>query len=272
MVVPDGDERPARASVLEVGIGEIAFVDGPVAIDGQREVEVADLPAVRDARNLIDRAVVACLHLVGILDHLVDEIAQVQNEIELFGGGSAFIFVNHPAIGVERALIDILTAHECEVHCARIVWQRRSDRAADPAAVSVGVGKPIPVSARRLESANQNARGPVRGARDRCLRVRNDSAECLILGYLDGQELACALGKRTPRPQDDAVRIGIARGDPLGIEITPLMPVDTRTSSRSDPCERSTDCCCSFEKGSAANLHRLLISRWLRQILWRVLL
>src|SRR6267154_3313875 len=87
--------------------------------------------------------------------------------------------------------------------------------------------------------------------------MRNDSAECLILGHLDGQELACALGKRTPRPQDHAVRVGIARGDPLGIEITPLMPVDTRTSSRSDPYQPSTDCRCSLEKGSAANLHRL---------------
>jgi hypothetical protein len=38
---------------------------------------------VWDARNLIDRAVVARLHLVGILHHLVDEIAQVQNEAEL---------------------------------------------------------------------------------------------------------------------------------------------------------------------------------------------
>src|SRR6185312_16299481 len=252
VVVPHGDERPARASVLEVGIGEIASVDGSVAIYGQRDVEVADLVAVWDACNLIDRAIVACLYLVGILNHLVDEISQVQNEIELLGGGSAFIFVNHPAIGVELALIDILTAHKCEVHCARIVWQRRSDRAADPAAVSVGVGKPIPVSARRLESANQNARGPVRGARDRCLRVRNDAAERLILSNLDGQELACAacaIVKRTPRPQDDTVRIGIARGDPLGKEITPLMPLDTRTSSGSDPCERSTDCSCSFEKG-----------------------
>src|SRR6185436_2812680 len=67
VVVPDRDERPARASVLEVGIGEIAFVDGPVAIDGQRYVEGADLQAVRDARNLIDRAIEACLPLVGIL-------------------------------------------------------------------------------------------------------------------------------------------------------------------------------------------------------------
>src|SRR3954454_2713404 len=96
VVVPDRDERPARASVLEVGIGEIAFVDGPVAIDGQRYVELADLVAIREARNLIDRAVVAGLHLVGILDDLVDEIAKMENEVELLAGGSALIFVDHP--------------------------------------------------------------------------------------------------------------------------------------------------------------------------------
>jgi hypothetical protein len=87
--------------------------------------------------------------------------------------------------------------------------------------------------------------------------MRNDSAECFILGNLDGQKMACALCKRTPRPQDDAVRIGIARGDALGIEIAPLAPVDARSSSRFDPCDRSTDCCCSFQKRSAANILRL---------------
>src|SRR6185369_9709648 len=106
VIVPDGDERPARAGILEVGISEIALVYGAIAIDSQRYVKrPGDLLAIRDARNLIDRAIVASLHLFGILDHLVDEIAEVQNEIELFGGGSAFIFVNHPAIGVELALI-----------------------------------------------------------------------------------------------------------------------------------------------------------------------
>ena len=260
VIVPDADERPARAGILEVGISEIALVHGAIAVDGQRVVELAGLSPIGNARDLIDGPVEAGVSLFGILNDLVDEVAKVQHEAKLILRPRAFVFEDHPAISVELSFVDALAADEGEVHCARIVWQRRGDRAADPAAVSVGVGKPIPVSARRLESANQNARGPVGGARDRCPRVRNDSAECLILGYLDGQELACALGtfgKRTPGPQDDAVRIGIARGDPLGIEITPLMPVDTRTSSRSDPCERSTDCCCSFEKGSAANLHRL---------------
>src|SRR6185369_7224874 len=81
VVVPDHDERPPRTRVLKIGIGEIAFVDCPVAVDSQWKMKIADLAAVRDARDLIDRAVVACLHLVGILDHLVDEIAEVQNEI-----------------------------------------------------------------------------------------------------------------------------------------------------------------------------------------------
>src|SRR5206468_2187019 len=105
------------------------------------------------------------------------------------------------------------------------------------------VSESIPVRARRLKSADQNARGPVRGARDRYLRMRDDPPECLILGHLNRQYPARALGERTPRPKDDAVRVGIARGDPLRIEITPLMPVDTRAQGRSDPCERSTDCC-----------------------------
>src|SRR6185503_18442392 len=116
-------------------------------------MEIAGLAPIGNASDVVDGAVVACLHLVGILDHLVDEIAEVQNEIELFGGGSAFIFVNHPAIGVELALIDILTTDKREVHRAGIVWQRRGDRAADPAAVAVGVREAIPVSACWLESA-----------------------------------------------------------------------------------------------------------------------
>ncbi len=206
-----------RARVLEVGVGEIAFVDGAVAFDGQRNVEVADLVAValRKARHLIDGAVVARLHFVGILDHLVDEIAEVQNEIELLRGGRAFVFVNHPAVGVELSFIHILTAHEGEVHRAGIVWRRRGDGAADAAPVAVGVGKPIPVGVRGFESADQNARGPVGHARDRRLSVRNDSFECLILGDLNRQEMTFALGEGPPRPKDDAVRVGIARRDSL---------------------------------------------------------
>src|SRR6185369_11448559 len=124
-------------------------------------MEIAGLAPVGNASDVVDGAVVPGLHLVGILDHLVNEVAEMKNEAELVGRTRALILEDHPAISVELSFVDALAAHEGEVHCARIVWQRRGDGAADPAAVSVGVGKPVPVSASRLESANQNARSPV---------------------------------------------------------------------------------------------------------------
>ena len=47
VIVPDADERPAGARVLQVGIVQIALVDGAIAVDRQRDVEVADLERVR---------------------------------------------------------------------------------------------------------------------------------------------------------------------------------------------------------------------------------
>src|ERR1051325_403785 len=82
VVIPYGDKRPPRASVLQIGIGEIAFVNGAVAVDGRRYVEVSCLEAVWHARNLVDGPIVAGLYLLGILDDLINEIAEMQNEIE----------------------------------------------------------------------------------------------------------------------------------------------------------------------------------------------
>src|SRR5262249_44625734 len=80
VIVPDGNERPARAGILEVGVVEIAPVDGTITVDRQRNVEIADLVSVGDARDLVDGAVVAGLHLVRVLDHFVDEVAEMQDE------------------------------------------------------------------------------------------------------------------------------------------------------------------------------------------------
>src|SRR3954462_10397748 len=33
VIVPDGDERPTRSRVLPVGIGKVALVDDPIAVD-----------------------------------------------------------------------------------------------------------------------------------------------------------------------------------------------------------------------------------------------
>src|SRR5215831_1427668 len=54
VVVPHGDERPARARVLKVGVVEIALVDGAITVERQRNVEIADLVSVGNPRDLVD--------------------------------------------------------------------------------------------------------------------------------------------------------------------------------------------------------------------------
>src|SRR5678810_590301 len=78
---------------------EIALVDGAIAVEGEGNVEIADLVSVGEARDLEDGAVVASLRLFRVLDDLVDEVAEVQDEPELIGGRGALVLEDHPAIG-----------------------------------------------------------------------------------------------------------------------------------------------------------------------------
>src|SRR5207253_2505090 len=114
VVVPDGDERPTRSRVLQVGIRKVALVDAAIALDRERVVEVAGFSAVGNPADVVDRTIVPRLHFVGILDDLVDEITKVEHETELIGGGRALVLENHPAIAIELAFIDTLAADEGE--------------------------------------------------------------------------------------------------------------------------------------------------------------
>ena len=58
------------------------------------------------------------------------------------------------------------------------------------------------------------------------------------IGYLDRQDMALARVERPPRPQDDAVRIGIARRDALGITIARFAPCAARRAGRTGPRKR----------------------------------
>src|SRR6188472_36724 len=100
-------------------------------------MEFADsaLTAIGNPSDVVDRAVVARRHFVGILDDLVDEITEVKNEAELIGGRRALILEDHPAIAIELAFIEALAADEGEIDRPWIVRQRRSDRPADAAPV-----------------------------------------------------------------------------------------------------------------------------------------
>src|SRR5205085_10246338 len=118
-------------------------------------MEFAGLAAIGNPADIVDRAVVPRRHLVGILDDLINEITEVENETELIGGRRAFILEDHPAIAVELAFIEALAADEGEIDRPRIVRQRRGDRPADAATVSLSVGEAVPVDARRLEMTDQ---------------------------------------------------------------------------------------------------------------------
>src|SRR5579884_501548 len=125
-------------------------------------MEFAGLAAIGYPANIVDGAVVPGRHLVGIFDNLINEITEVENETELIGGRRALILKDHAAIGVELAFIHALAAHKGETDRPWIVLQRRGDRPADTAAVSLAIGEAVPVDARRLEMTHQHARRPVR--------------------------------------------------------------------------------------------------------------
>ncbi len=76
MIVPDGDERPARSRVLQVGIGKVALVDDAITVERERVVEGAGFAAIGNPADVVDGAVVPRRHFVGIFDDLIDEIAR----------------------------------------------------------------------------------------------------------------------------------------------------------------------------------------------------
>ena len=120
------------------------------------------LTTIGNPADVVDRAVVARRHFVGILDDLVDEITEVENKTKLIGGRRALILEDHSAIAVEPAFIDALAADKGEIDRPRIVRQRRGDRPADAATVPLSIGEAVPVDARRLEMTDQHARRPIR--------------------------------------------------------------------------------------------------------------
>src|SRR5215831_15579984 len=118
-------------------------------------MEFAGLTAIGNPADLVDRAVVPRRQLVGIFDDLINEITEVENETESIGGRRALALVDHPAIGVQLAFIDVLAADEGELDRPWIFFQRRGDRPADAAAVPLSIGEAVPVDVRGLEMTDQ---------------------------------------------------------------------------------------------------------------------
>src|ERR1043166_1073036 len=125
-------------------------------------METAGFATIRNPADFVDRAVVARRRLLGIFDHLINEIPQVENETELIGWRRALILKDHPAIAVELTFINALATDKGEIDRPWIVRERRGDRPADAATVPLSIGEAVPVDARRLEMTDQHARRPIR--------------------------------------------------------------------------------------------------------------
>src|SRR4029079_19577492 len=127
--------------------------------------------------NLVELPVEARLPFLWILHDLVDEIAKVEDEIELVLGPRALILEDHTSVAVELAFVDVLAADEGEVHGPRVVGGRRGNGAGDAAAVPFSGGEAIPIDGGRLEPTDQHAAGPVGCCRHRRRRMGNDPPE-----------------------------------------------------------------------------------------------
>jgi hypothetical protein len=212
VIVPDAHERPARAGVLQIGVLQVAAIQTAVIVERHGYVEVAHFLAGLEAHDVAQAAVVHALRPVfGVPDDLVDEVAEVQHEVELTLGGAPFVLEDHAAIGILRALADVLAAHEREVHAACVGFPRRCLRSTDAAAVPGVVDEPIPVHGCRLQSRRENAAGPVSLFGQECARRRDDVLELRIACDFHRELFRRGAGRgRTPRPQQHAVGMRIA--------------------------------------------------------------
>ena len=103
---------------------------------------------------------------------------------------------------------------------AIVARSRRGERAADAARVSRFVDEAIPILARGPEARRKEAARPVGGRAHLHIAARDDVREGFVAGDLHHQPVrARASIRRAARPQDHAVRRGIAGRHALRVEV-----------------------------------------------------
>src|SRR5262249_28287019 len=146
---------------------QVATIHSAVIIHVDWDVEIRDFFSLRITNEFPDLAVVVSGAVLRIPDQLVDEVAQVKDEAEAVLLGSALVFKDHSSVRVHRSEICVLTTDEREVYRTRIIIGRRGDGAAEATAVTLRIGKAIPIDLGRLQSSDQHPTGPVRVRRNR---------------------------------------------------------------------------------------------------------
>jgi hypothetical protein len=232
VVVPHGHERKPGSRILQVRIVQVHAIELAIVREARGDVKaLRNLLAVLIANQVAELAIVALTvrRILGIVDDLVDEVAEVQHEGELIGRRRALVFEDHAPIGIERAFAGVLAAHECESDRTVVAGSRCGARAADAAALAVARREPVPIDPRGLQSADQHTAGVVRRRGRIRAGCRDDVLERLVFGDFDGErhDLRFAL-ERHASPQNDAVGRRISRSDSLGEQIASLLPRSAR--------------------------------------------
>ncbi len=163
VIVPDADEWPQGARVLDVGIGQIGLIDMAIVGHGGGNLDGPDAGAGRQGADLAHRASLQGRLVLGRPDHLIDEVAQVQNETQPFGLGFACVLGDHAPIGRRVAQVDVLAADEGEAGGRGVVLVRGGEGAARAAGPAVGVDEAVPVGSPRFQPGDQRPAGPVGG-------------------------------------------------------------------------------------------------------------
>src|SRR5205814_8584375 len=145
MVSRQGNEGPAGAIILQVGMVAVSTIHGTVVRRVDWDVEVVNFLSLRITNDFPHLAVVISGAVLRIPDQLVDEVAQVQNKAEPVLLRSVLILEDHSSVRVLRSEVCVLTTDEREVYRPGIILGRRGDGAAEAAAGTLRIGKAIPI-------------------------------------------------------------------------------------------------------------------------------
>src|SRR4051794_24751073 len=193
-----------------------------------RECGSPELSLLEETNEFPHLAVVIGGAVLGIPDQFVYEVAQVQDKAEPVLLSSVLIFEDHSSIRVLRSEVCVLTTDEREAHWPGIIVGRRGDGAADAAAVTLRIGKAIPIDLGRLQSSDQHTTGPIRRRRNRDFLSCDHMLERLVERHFDGQLFGRLRLRCPPGPQQYAVAVGIAGGYTFREKLATLMPENLR--------------------------------------------
>ena len=179
---PQGAAARGRAAVGE-GVDDPGLVVAVAQLDGL-EVVVEGL-------------------LEAVAARLVDEVADVDDEVDLIVRGGARVLDEHPAVDAVEAGLVVLAAHPGEVDAHVGVGRRGGARTADDAGVAAGA-EAIVVGGAGVEAVEDDPQGVVGGGRGVELARGDERGEVLrgrasaITGMVVGVPLAaCARVQRT---------------------------------------------------------------------------